>query len=654
MPFTTIRSTLLALIGALGFLILALGSVQVADLVSVHSQAQRQYTANIVRGQVVRAGLALARERDATFLALATGSDFSPTAVSETDSSFADYKAGVALQLGGDDDGSQARMDEIFLKMLPEMRAAARRAMSLPLGSQGREVQAAAWFDSMAVAVKDLRAIRLQLLSDGDVGENLFNLHYLRTLTLILQDEVMQTGTLMEAEIARQSKVVRPNDGRVPTLPMADISISVSPFEEVLSSLSAKEIGLAAGSFDARVYTTAENTLKRAFATGEGLGEAILNWRRVSGAAIMQLDDLQVATFRVAQDRVDIMRSEALLYLFVWVFALVSSSLILACAVKVVLSSVVNPLESMRTAMLELANENLGVALPQESRIKEISAMDDALRVFKANAIRRQTLQRERLKLHGRLEETYAHLKTDLEAAAVIQASLLPQQAQMSGVALSSYFRPSHFLAGDTFDVLQQPDGRTIVFQIDVAGHGAAAALVSVASKYTVAQAILQRRPGTGLADLVQKINYDWPSDLPYFTLLIAEIDPVSGKGWLVQAGHPSPVLLRANGDLVTLGDGGLPIGALAEATFDTISFPFASNDRLVLTTDGVHEMENPNGEAFSDERLRELLNGSKGKATEQIIADLDASIRAWRGDETLDDDVTIVVLEGKMADEYH
>ena len=340
--------------------------------------------------------------------------------------------------------------------------------------------------------------------------------------------------------------------------------------------------------------------------------------------------------------------------MLIWGLVLCASAVILGVSFWVVLAMVVGPLERMRVAMLELANDNLGVSLPKPSRIKEIGAMDDALRVFKVNASRRRTLQRERLKLHGRLEETYAHLKTDLEAAAVIQVSLLPQQAQMAGVSLSSYFRPSHFLAGDTFDVLQQPDGRVIVFQIDVAGHGAAAALVSVASKYTVAQAILQRPSGADLAELVQEINRKWPSDLPYFTLLLAEIDSLTGQGWLVQAGHPSPILLRSNGDLVVLGDGGLPIGALPHATFETVSFSFGPNDRLVMTTDGVHEMESPAGEPFSEKRVQTVLLGSRTRSTDQVIADLDTAMRSWRGDDTLDDDVTIVVLEGKRVNEVH
>jgi serine phosphatase RsbU (regulator of sigma subunit)/HAMP domain-containing protein len=660
MPFTTIRSTLLALIASLGVVILALAVVQLSGLLALQRQAQQQYETNIVRSHVARAALALARERDAVFLVLATGAEVRPETALETDRSFAAYRAAV---VGDDqtDSDSEARIAAIFLEDLPALREAADAAVSMPPGAQARLAEASRWFDGVSLAVKDLRAIRLRLLNQADAGGELFSLYYLRTLTLILLDEIMKNETLLEFEIAQQAGGARSPAEAEPSEPRnqfamaaSQISMSVGPLEEFLSSLGDKQIGLGSGSFDAKTYGEAESALRRALLSGEDLDEAILHWRRVSNAAILQLDELQAATFRVVQDRVAAMRAEARTYMLIWTFVLGASAVIVIMSIWVVLAWVVAPLERMRSAMLNLANDNLGVPLPKPSRIREIGAMDDALRVFKVNATRRQTLQRERLQLHGRLEETYTHLKADLEAAAIIQASLLPQQAQMAGVSLWSYFRPSHFLAGDTFDVLQQRDGRVVVFQIDVAGHGAAAALVSVASKYTVTQAILQRPPGSDIAALVQTINREWPSDLPFFTLLVAEVDPATGRGELVQAGHPSPILLRATGELVVLGDGGLPIGALAQATFDAIPFSFAPGDRLVLTTDGLLEMENRKGEPFSEEQLQKLLLGGKGNTTEQIMGQLDAAMRSWRGDDTLDDDVTIVVLEGKRIDEIH
>jgi serine phosphatase RsbU (regulator of sigma subunit) len=657
MPFTTIRSTLLALICSLGLAILALASVQLSEISGQYERAQHQSDANIARSQVARAALAMARERDAVFLALATGATVRPETTVETDRSFAATSMAFQRDIQSADAEAEAGFRAVLEGTLPQVRADAAVGMQLPLGSPERDAAASRWFEDTSQVVKDIRSIRLRLLSASVPGENLFNLYHLRTLTLILLDEIMKNATLLEVDIARQSPTRSHTDGEnngLFPITTAGSSVSVGPFEEFLGSLADGQLGAGVGSFDAEGYKSAEMELRRAILSGVEFDEAVLRWRRVSTASILQLDELQAATFRVLQGRVAAMQSQARTYMLVWGLVVCASMVIVAVAIWVVIGWVVGPLERMRTAMLELANDNLDVTLPKPSRIKEIGAMDDALRVFKANASRRHILQRERLKLHGRLEETYTHLKTDLQAAAAIQASLLPHQALMTGVSLSSYFRPSHFLAGDTFDVLQQPDGRVFVFQIDVAGHGAAAALVSVASKYTVAQAILQRPPGSDLAELVEEINREWPSDLPYFTLLLAEIDPETKLGVLVQAGHPSPILLRSNGDLVVLGDGGLPIGALAQATYEAVSFSFEPNDRLVITTDGVHEMEDASGEPFSEERLRTLLQKSVTRSADQIIADLDTSLRAWRGNETLDDDVTIVVLEGKRIHEVH
>lgn len=657
MPFTTIRSTLLALICSLGLVILVLASVHLSEIYVQYSRARQQSDANIGRSQVTRAALSLARERDAIFLVLATGAEFRPETATETDRSFSASSMADEKDARWEDPVAQASFRAVYQQTLPQMRTAADTGLKFALGSPERGEAARRWFAEASEAVKMLRAVRLRLLSQVDTGENLFNLYHLRTLTLILLDEIMKNGALLEVEIARlpeRNLSVNGATAGLAEIAVAQTSVSVGPFEEFLSSLSHGQLGAGVGTFDAQGYTDAERDLRRALLSGVEFDEAILRWRRVSNASILQLDELQAATFRVLQSQTANMQSEARTDMLIWGLVVCASAMIVGSAVWVVLTRVVGPLERMRAAMLELANDNLVVTLPKPSRLKEIGAMDDALRVFKANASRRQILQREGLKLHSRLEETYSHLKTDLEAAAVIQASLLPQQAQLDGITLSSYFRPSHFLAGDTFDVLQQPDGRVLVFQIDVAGHGAAAALVSVASKYTVAQAILQRPKGSGLAELVQEINREWPSDLPYFTLLIAEIDPTTRQGVLVQAGHPSPILLRSTGELVVLGDGGLPIGALAHATYDAIVFSFGPNDRLVICTDGVHEMESMSGEAFSEERLRNLLQEFVSRSTDQIIADLDVSMREWRGNDTLDDDVTIVVLEGKRINEVH
>ena len=647
MNVTTIRSILVSLIGSLGALVLLLLVLQLYDLNNQSRQAEDQFASNQSRNQLVQVALALAREREARFLALSLDRAMPPEASTQTDQNVA------AVDGLTENENQDVDPMAVFTAKLLSMRQTADAAMGLPVGSANRQDAAAQWFDSASSAVVDLLSLRIKLLSQTDnASPTLFGLYYLRTQTLILLDELMKNAVMIEVDIAQATAAgatAQPNAARFDPRAVPDIMLTVSQFKEILGTITPSP---EMNAFDFELYTAAELRLGAALDSGLRVENAVIDWRRISADAIQNLADLQASTSKLTQNATKEQYARTKSMFAFWAAVLLASIGVVAVAIRVVLHSVVGPLERMRDAMLQLADDNFAVVLPKKGRLAEIDAMDDALRVFKANGIRRQNIQKERLRLHGRLEETYSLLKTDLEAAAVIQASLLPQQAQLAGVSLSSYFRPSHFLAGDTFDVLQQPDGRVIVFQIDVAGHGAAAALVSVASKYTVAQAILQRQPGTDLAVLTEQINREWPGDLPYFTLLLAEIDPATGKGSMVQAGHPSPLLLRASGELTVLGDGGLPVGVLASATFDLIHFAFGHHDRLIVMTDGVHEMADRNGELFSEERVQDLIRAAGTPSTEHLLTDLDTALRAWRGDDTLDDDVTIVILEGKRNHE--
>src|SRR3712207_303816 len=116
--------------------------------------------------------------------------------------------------------------------------------------------------------------------------------------------------------------------------------------------------------------------------------------------------------------------------------------------------SVALPLEALNRAMLNLAENDLTTPLPKLGRVDEIGEMSDTLRVFKANALRRNRLQQDKEMLHARLRDTYRQLRKDLEAAASIQAAMLPAPAALGDVRYRGLFRPSSLIAGDTYNVL--------------------------------------------------------------------------------------------------------------------------------------------------------------------------------------------------------
>jgi serine phosphatase RsbU (regulator of sigma subunit) len=312
----------------------------------------------------------------------------------------------------------------------------------------------------------------------------------------------------------------------------------------------------------------------------------------------------------------------------------------------VVRRRVVQPLEALSQTMLRLADNDLSTPLPRLARADEIGEMNDALRVFKANAIQRERAQNEKQVLHARLRDAYRQLRKDLEAAAVIQGAMLPRSSILGDVSYRGLYRPSSLIAGDTYNVLRRNDGAIGFFQVDVAGHGAAAALVSVACHHTLSQAILTRTQGMRLEEIVAEINDGWPEDLPYFTMILGEIDPRSRQASIVQAGHPPPVVIRSEGLVDMIGEGGFPVGMIPAASYERLDFDFGPGDRLLIYSDGLVEAEDQAGEQFSEARLRRIVRENAMDASAALLDRLDVAVRNWRGSETLDDDLSVLMLE--------
>jgi sigma-B regulation protein RsbU (phosphoserine phosphatase) len=75
-----------------------------------------------------------------------------------------------------------------------------------------------------------------------------------------------------------------------------------------------------------------------------------------------------------------------------------------------------------------------------------------------------------------------------------------------------------------------------------------------------------------------------------YLTLCLGYLDQRTGSVRMVQAGHPPPLVLRQEGDVERLGTGGMPIGLLEDARYDTFEFRLRSGDKLLLYSDGLTE----------------------------------------------------------------
>jgi serine phosphatase RsbU (regulator of sigma subunit) len=369
-------------------------------------------------------------------------------------------------------------------------------------------------------------------------------------------------------------------------------------------------------------------------------------WYDVAGRELSNIALMQQEILRSTRERLESELSRARRSVALWSALLLLGAAAVLASILVVRLRVVRPLENLSQAMLRLADNDLEISLPRLARADEIGEMSDALRVFKANAIQRRRTQNEKQVLHARLREAYGQLQKDLEAAAVIQQTMLPPSARIDGIEYHGLFRPSSLIAGDTYNVVRRTDGTVGFFQVDVAGHGAAAALVSVACHHALSQTILTRTQGTPLEAIAVQINEEWPEDLPYFTMILGEIDSRSQRASIVQAGHPSPLVIRADGSIEMIGEGGFPVGMLPFASYERLEFDLGPGDRLFIYSDGLVEAEDQDGEQFSETRLRNLVRDTAAAPSPVLLGRLDDALRNWRGSETLDDDLSVLMLE--------
>jgi phosphoserine phosphatase RsbU/P len=261
------------------------------------------------------------------------------------------------------------------------------------------------------------------------------------------------------------------------------------------------------------------------------------------------------------------------------------------------------------------------------------------------------------------LDQALKHIDADIRAAAEFQKGMLPHEAtRWPRSAFDWLFLPSSSVSGDAVNCFRLDEHHIGFYNVDVAGHGIASAMVGMLMTQSLdprSSGCVLRRPGpdgatqiTPPQEALAALNRQMTSlelGSNYLTCTYGVLDERCGAVRLVRAGHTMPVIVRASGvHEVVEEEGDMPIGLFDFAEFHVINLQLAAGDRLCLYSDGVTESESPEEEEYGAARLGEFLGRTNGQPLPLVISQFKNEMQRWNGNtgEAFKDDVSMLVIE--------
>jgi phosphoserine phosphatase RsbU/P len=237
-------------------------------------------------------------------------------------------------------------------------------------------------------------------------------------------------------------------------------------------------------------------------------------------------------------------------------------------------------------------------------------------------------------------------LQEELALARRIQVALLPDHLpEVPGWELYGGNIPSRGVSGDYYEVLTRCDGRECVLMIaDVAGKGMAASLLTVSLQALSIGPIEDGLPPDEICARLSRLLYRRTPPEKYATAFLGILEPATGRLRYTNAGHNPPLVLRASGCAEELGSTGVPLGLLPQASYRADETTLAPGEILVLYTDGLVEAEDPEGNEYGLDRLKEACLRGKGETCGGLAHVLGRDLEDFARGVPFADDRTLVL----------
>jgi serine phosphatase RsbU (regulator of sigma subunit) len=238
--------------------------------------------------------------------------------------------------------------------------------------------------------------------------------------------------------------------------------------------------------------------------------------------------------------------------------------------------------------------------------------------------------------------------------ARTLQQSLLPPELpSLPGLELAARFRAAGEgidVGGDFYDVFETSSRAWAAVIGDVCGKGPEAAAVTALARYTVRAAAMAQAAPSEILRTLNEAMLRQRDDRRFCTVLYTCIERTEAGAELKfsSGGHPLPMIVRADGEIVEVGSPGTLLGIVPDPSLFDETVPLGPGDTAILYTDGVTD-------AAAPERVRDPIELARaiGADPETPVDDvaqgmLDGALGS--GGQEPRDDIAIVVLRVPVA----
>ena len=241
-------------------------------------------------------------------------------------------------------------------------------------------------------------------------------------------------------------------------------------------------------------------------------------------------------------------------------------------------------------------------------------------------------------------------MRRELDIAASIQRSLLPTRipaATPFNIAVCC--ESAQDVGGDFFDILPVGEHGVLFLIADVMGKGIPAALLAAILRSVVHSLPQNFDNPAQLLSAVNRILYDDFSRVDMFaTALVVYLDRRGRRLLAASAGH-CPLLIAQIGEagVQAIGASGPPLGVIPEVGYHAELVTLRQGARVLLYTDGITEVPNPQGELFGDERLSEWFGPRRqgGRTAAALKALLMDELNRFQSGKPARDDQTFILI---------